>query len=170
MIRNQMLIQKIIQALEHILRPGHADATYAKRYGLRDHRGGGRASARETVARVAAAAVARQWLGLIYGIEVTGWVQSIGDVVAENTTGRLKRALIEQTPVRCPDDAAAQRMIKLIESTRSQGDTIGGRVNAQATGVPSGWGSPVFDKLEADLAKACLSLPACKGLKSAADF
>ena len=124
---------------------------------------------RETVARVAAAAVARQWLGLICGIEVTGWVQSIDDVVAENTTGRLKRALIEQTPVRCPDDAAAQRMIKLIESTRSQGDTIGGRVNAQATGVPSGWGSPVLTN-SADEAKACLSLPACKGFEIGSGF
>jgi chorismate synthase len=158
------------EAVRDVFRPGHADFTYEARFGRRDHRGGGRASARETVARVAAAGIARQWLAARHGVEVVGWVDSVASLEARVDPARVTRVLVEATPVRCPDPTVAAQMIELIEEVRHAGDTVGGVVGAVARGVPAGWGDPVFDKLEADLAKACLSLPACKGFEVGSGF
>jgi chorismate synthase len=141
-------------------RPGHADYTFDAKYGFRDYRGGGRSSARETVCRVAAGAVAKKLLGL-HGIRVIGYVKQVGDIeatVADPTAVTLDQ--VEATPVRCPDPDAAGRMIALIDEVRKDRDSIGGVSELVAVGVPPGLGEPVFDKLKADLAKAMLSLPA----------
>jgi chorismate synthase len=146
-------------------RPGHADYTFDAKYGFRDYRGGGRSSARETVCRVAAGAVAKKLLAR-EGIRVIGYVTRIGGVTADSpdpTTVSL--AQVESTPVRCPDPTAAARMIELIESVRKDRDSIGGICEVVATGVPPGLGEPVFDKLKADLGKALLSLPAVLGFE-----
>jgi chorismate synthase len=151
-------------------RPGHADFTFDAKYGFRDYRGGGRSSARETVCRVAAGAIAKKLLGL-HGIRILGYVKQIGDVVADvaDPSG-LTLAQIEANPVRCPDAAAAQRMIALIEEVRKDQDSIGGICELFAVGVPAGLGEPVFDKLKADLAKALLSLPAVTAFEYGAGF
>ena len=141
-------------------RPGHADYTFDAKFGIRDYRGGGRSSARETVCRVAAGAVAKKLLAL-QGVRVLGYVKRIGDVAADipdPTAVTLEQ--VEANPVRCPDAAAAGRMIALIEEVRKDRDSIGGVCELVAVGVPAGWGEPVFDKLKADLAKGLLSLPA----------
>src|SRR3954471_9041738 len=141
-------------------RPGHADFTFDAKFGRRDYRGGGRSSARETVCRVAAGAVAKKLLAT-QGVRVLGYVKQVGNVVADvpdPTAVTLEQ--VEATPVRCPDPAAAERMIALIEEVRKDRDSIGGISELVAVGVPPGLGEPVFDKLKADLAKALLSLPA----------
>jgi chorismate synthase len=141
-------------------RPGHADYTFDAKYGFRDYRGGGRSSARETVCRVAAGAIAKKLLA-DQGVRILGYVKQIGSVhaaIADPAQVTLEE--VEATPVRCPDPAAAQEMIALIEAVRKEQDSIGGVCELAATGVPPGWGEPVFDKLKADLAKALLSLPA----------
>ena len=167
---NEDARSKSYDSVKDLFRPGHADYTYEARYGLRDHRGGGRASARETAARVAAAAIARQWLAEVHGVEVVAWVASVAHIEADVASDTVIRAAVETSPTRCPDPAAAAAMDTLIRETRRQGDTVGGTVAAVARGVPAGWGDPVFDKLEADLAKACLSLPACKGFEVGSGF
>lgn len=148
-------------------RPGHADYTYNARYGIRDHRGGGRASARETVGRVAAGAVARKLLSL-QGIDVVGLVIELGGIQASVSGSedifRLKE-VAESNPVRCPDPAAAEKMIQLLDKVRQEGDSSGGIVQIIATGVPAGLGDPVFDKLDADLAKALMSVGAVKAVE-----
>ena len=156
--------------VQHLYRPGHGDLTYQARYGVRDWRGGGRASARETVARVAAGAVARQWLAQKYGIEVLGWVEQVGSLSAQIDPETVSLEQVEHSSVRCPNLQKAVEMETLIKKVKKQGDTLGGVVGAVARGVPLGWGDPVFDKLEADLAKACLSLPACKGFEIGSGF
>lgn len=156
--------------VKDLFRPGHADFTYQARYGRRDYRGGGRASARETAARVAAAGIARQLLAQRYGVEVVGWVDRVTDTRARVDPDAVTRAQVDATPVRCPDPAAAATMHALIDAARRDGDTVGGVVGCVARGVPAGWGDPVFDKLDADLAKACLSLPACKGFEIGSGF
>ena len=141
-------------------RPGHADYTFDAKFGFRDYRGGGRSSARETVCRVAAGAIAKKLLAR-EGVSVLGYVKQVGDVVADvpdPTAVTLEQ--VEATPVRCPDPAVAERMMALIEDVRKDRDSIGGVSELVAVGVPAGWGEPVFDKLKADLAKALLSLPA----------
>jgi chorismate synthase len=151
-------------------RPGHADFTFDAKYGRRDHRGGGRSSARETVCRVAAGAVAKKLLAR-EGVSVLGYVKQVGDVIADiadPTIPTLEQ--VEATPVRCPDAAAAARMISLIEEVRKNQDSIGGVCELRATGVPAGLGEPVFDKLKADLAKALLSLPAVTAFEYGAGF
>jgi chorismate synthase len=151
-------------------RPGHADYAFDAKYGLRDYRGGGRSSARETICRVAAAAIAKKLLAR-QGIRVLGYVTQIGDVraaVADPTAITLEQ--VEANPVRCPDSAAAQRMEELIEMVRKDRDSIGGVCELIAVGVPPGWGEPVFDKLKADLAKALLSLPAVTAFEYGAGF
>ncbi len=155
--------------LRDTYRPSHADYTYDARFGLRDHRGGGRASARETVGRVAAGAVARQVL-LAQGIEVVAWVAEvagIGSTVDDTTVGRQD---VDANDVRCPDVAAAPAIDAAIRAARAEGDTLGGIVRCTCRGVPPGLGSPVFDKLEADLAKAMLSIPAAKGFESGSGY
>lgn len=152
-------------------RPSHADYTYQAKYGRRDWRGGGRASARETVCRVAAGGFARQILAHLCGIEIVAWVQQVGAVAAGPVDlSSVRREDVDQNDVRCPDLAAAAEMDALIRAVRRDKDTIGGTVRCIARNVPAGLGDPVFDKLEADLAKACMSLPAAKGFASGAGF
>jgi chorismate synthase len=151
-------------------RPGHADFTFDARYGFRDYRGGGRASAREGICRVAAGAIAKKLLGQ-HGIRILGFVRQIGSIcadVADPTQLTLEQ--VEATPVRCPDPVAAAKMIQLIEQVRKEQDSIGGISELVATGVPPGLGEPVFDKLKADLAKALLSLPAVMAFEYGAGF
>lgn len=151
-------------------RPSHADFAYDEKYGIRAWAGGGRSSARETVGRVAAGALAKIVLKARWGVEILAWVERVKDVEAQIDPLNVTLEQIEATPVRCPDPQVAERMIELIERTRKEGDSVGGVVGAVARNVPSGWGEPVFDKLEADLAKAILSLPACKGFESGSGF
>ncbi len=150
-------------------RPSHADFTYDVKYGHRDYRGGGRSSARETAARVAAGALAKSWLAE-QGIRIHAWVSQVGEVKLEQPWETLDMSLIETNPVRCPHPETAARMEALIREVRKAGDTIGGVVSAVATGVPAGWGEPVFDKLHAELGKAILSINACKGFEYGSGF
>lgn len=151
-------------------RPGHADFTFDAKYGFRDYRGGGRSSARETVCRVAAGAIAKKLLARS-GVSIVGYVKQVGDVVADvSHPHAITLDRVEATPVRCPDLAAAERMIDLIDAVRKDQDSIGGICELVATGVPAGWGEPVFDKLKADLAKALMSLPAVLGFEYGAGF
>jgi chorismate synthase len=151
-------------------RPGHADYTFDAKYGFRDYRGGGRSSARETLCRVAAAAIAKKLLAK-QGMNVIGYVKQIGPVVADvPQPTQVTSDQVEASQVRCPDPAAAQRMIALIEQVRKEQDSIGGVCELIATGVPPGLGEPVFDKLKADLAKALLSLPAVTAFEYGAGF
>lgn len=151
-------------------RPSHADFTYDKKYGIRAVSGGGRASARETIGRVAAGAIAQRILRDWFGVEIVAWVSSVKDIQAEIDPLSVNRDQVEETIVRCPDIATAQRMIDLIDQTRMAGDSVGGTIECVAKGVPAGWGEPIFDKLEADLGKALLSLPACKGFEVGSGF
>src|SRR6266478_5242471 len=151
-------------------RPGHADFTFDAKYGFRDYRGGGRSSARETLGRVAAGAVAKKLLSL-QGIRVLGYVKQIGSVIADvPDPTQVTLDQVEGNPVRCPDTATAGRMIALIEEVRKAQDSIGGICELVAVGVPPGLGEPVFDKLKADLAKALLSLPAVLAFEYGAGF
>jgi chorismate synthase len=156
--------------LKDLYRPSHADFTYQAKYGHRDHRGGGRSSARETVGRVAAAAVARKLLAVGAGIDVVGWVSSVADIEADVDGESVTEADVEAHPTRCPDAAAAEAMAAAIEQARRDGDSLGGVVTVVARGVPAGLGEPVFDRLEADLAKGMLSLPAAKGFEVGSGF
>jgi chorismate synthase len=151
-------------------RPGHADFTFDAKYGLRDYRGGGRSSARETLCRVAAGAVAKKLLAQ-HGMAVLGWVKQVGNVIADiPDPTKITLEQVEANPVRCPDPAAAERMTALIEEVRKDRDSIGGVCELVATGVPAGLGEPVFDKLKADLAKALLSLPAVTAFEYGTGF
>ena len=156
--------------LRDVYRPSHADFTYDAKYGFRDHRGGGRASARETVGRVAGGAVARRLLDVLAGVEVLGWVSQVHEIDAAVAPEVVCREAVEATPTRCPDPAAAARMIDAIEAARRAGDSLGGVVTCVARGVPPGLGEPVFHKLEADLAAGLLSLPAAKGFEIGSGF
>ena len=158
-------------------RPGHADFTFDEKYGFRDYRGGGRSSARETVARVAAGAVAKKLIAQAFGGQVIGYVKQVGDVVANvpdpaSVTLEQVETLPDGEPniVRCPDAAAVPRMVALIEAVRKDQDSIGGVSEIVASGVPAGLGEPVFDKLKADLGKALFSLPAVLGVEYGIGF
>jgi len=151
-------------------RPSHADYTYFAKFGIRAWPGGGRTSARETIGRVAAGAIAKKILRERFGVEVLAYVKQVQKIVAEVNPETVKAKQIESNIARCPDTAAAGKMIRLIEKTRSAGDSVGGIVECVARGVPPGWGEPVFDRLEADLAKAMLSLPASKGFDVGSGF
>tara|TARA_B100000809_G_scaffold140373_1_gene137934 strand:+ start:159 stop:1244 length:1086 start_codon:yes stop_codon:yes gene_type:complete len=151
-------------------RPSHADYSYMAKYGLRNWKGGGRASARETIGRVAAAAVAKKVLAQQFGVEVVGYVKQVSTLHAVVDPDTVTLAEVESNIVRCPDQDMAVRMIERIDEARKDGDTLGGVVEAVARGVPPGLGEPVFDKLEADLGKAVLSLPACKGFEVGSGF
>jgi chorismate synthase len=152
-------------------RPSHADFTYAAKYGIRNWKGGGRASARETIGRVAAGAVAKKILSIFYrDFEVVAYVAQIHDVIADINRSVVKMKDVERNAVRCPDAAAAKKMVSLIEQIRNEGDSVGGVVECVIRGVPAGLGEPVFDKLEADLAKAMMSLPATKGFEIGSGF
>ncbi len=170
LVRNKDADPSAYAPTKDLYRPSHADYTTDAKYGIRNWQGGGRASARETVARVAAGAIARQVLGHLRGVEIVAWVDQVGDIVADCDAAGVTLDAVDANPVRCPDPAMAARMEALIRAVRKDGDTIGGVVRAVARGVPAGLGDPVFDKLEADLGKAMLSLPAAKGFASGTGF
>lgn len=151
-------------------RPSHADFTYFAKYGFRNWQGGGRASARETVGRVAAGAIAKKILRERFDVEILAYVKQVQRLTAYVNPEKVKLKDVESNIIRCPDQTAAKRMIHLIERMRREGDTVGGIVEGIARGVPAGWGEPVFDKLEADLAKAMLSLPASKAFEIGSGF
>ncbi len=155
--------------IEHAFRPSHADYTYTAKYGLRDYRGGGRSSARETVARVAAGALAAKLLQK-YGISISAYVSQVGSIKLRKHYSKLNLNLIDSNKVRCPDGKTAGRMIGLIEDARNTLDTIGGVVSCVIQGVPAGLGEPVFDKLHAELGKAMLSINAVKGFEYGSGF
>src|SRR5580698_9998436 len=151
-------------------RPSHADYTYQAKFGIRNWQGGGRTSARETVGRVAAGAVARKILRAQFGVNILAYVTKVQRIAAQIDREAVTFKQIERTIVRCPDEGAARKMIRLIEKMRRAGDSVGGIIECVARGVPPGWGEPVFDRLEADLAKAMLSLPASKGFEIGSGF
>ncbi|MDW8223702.1 MAG: chorismate synthase [Gemmatales bacterium] len=170
LFRNQDTRSQDYSEIRDKYRPGHADYTYDAKYGFRDYRGGGRSSARETLCRVAAGAIAKKILGQI-GIRIVGYVKQIGDIIASiPDPAKVSLQQVEANVVRCPDPEAAARMIALIEQVRKEQDSIGGICEVVATGVPAGLGEPVFDKLKADLAHAFLSLPAVTGFEYGAGF
>src|SRR5262245_27338007 len=170
LVRNEDMRATDYEEMRTKFRPSHADFTYQAKYGIRAWQGGGRASARETVGRVAAGAVARKLLATAAGVEIVAWVKRVAAVEAQVDPAAVTRADVESNIVRCPDGAVAKEMIDLIEAARKDGDSLGGVVEAVARKVPAGLGEPVFDKLEADLARAMLSLPACKGFESGSGF
>ena len=164
-------------AIRDKYRPGHADYSFDARYGFRDYRGGGRSSARETAARVAAGAVARKLIAAAFGGRVVGYVRQVGEVAAPVADpAALTLEQVERLPdgkpniVRCPDPARAAEMIALIDQARNEGNSVGGVAEFAATGVPAGLGEPVFDKLKADLAKGLFSLPAVLGVEYGVGF
>jgi chorismate synthase len=177
LIRNQDQRSKDYGNIKTLYRPGHADYSFDAKYGFRDYRGGGRSSARETTARVAAGAVAKKLLAEEFGGRVIGYVTQVGSIKAEIPDPAAvtldhveKRRDGEPNIVRCPDFVAADQMIALIEECRKQGDSIGGAAEIVAVNVPAGLGEPVFDKLKADLAKALFSLPAVLGVEYGIGF
>ncbi|KOS04993.1 chorismate synthase [Flavobacterium akiainvivens] len=148
-------------------RPSHADYTYDKKYGFRDYRGGGRSSARETISRVVAGAIAKQ---ILPGITINAFVSSVGDIFIDKPYQALDFSLIESNDVRCPDSTTAEKMEAYIKEIRKQGDTVGGTVTCVIKGVPVGLGEPAFDKLHAELGKAMLSINAVKGFEYGSGF
>ena len=169
-VTNEDAKSKDYEPLKNIYRPSHADYTYDAKYGIRNWKGGGRASARETIGRVAAGAIAKKILKMKYDLEIIGYVKSIKDITAKVNTDTVTLNDVEKNIVRCPDNKTATTMINKIKEVRKQGDSLGGTVELVCRNVPVGLGSPVFDKLEADLAKALLSLPACKGFEVGSGF
>jgi chorismate synthase len=169
-VRNEDQRPEAYSEMATKFRPSHADYTYQVKYGIRAWPGGGRTSARETIGRVAAGAIAKKLLRERYGVEVLAFVKQVQKISAEIDPEKVKFADIESNIVRCPDPAVAEKMIRLIEKMRRAGDTVGGIVEGVARGVPAGWGEPVFDRLEADLAKAMLSLPASKAFEIGSGF
>lgn len=165
MVRNVDAVSKSYEDIKDTYRPGHADFTYDAKYGFRDYRGGGRSSNRETVGRVAAGAIAKKILNR-EGISTRGFVRQVGDIVAEN----IDLDEIENNIVRCPDARIARQMIELIEKVRKEGDSIGGTVEVVSTGLPAGLGSPVFNKMDADLASALMSLGGIRGFEVGLGF
>ena len=157
--------------METVPRPSHADFTYAEKYGLRARSGGGRASARETAARVAAGAVAEKMLAAFHPVQIVAWVESIGAIQSQRPDlAKIGRPEVDATLVRCPDPEAAARMAAAIEAARDAGDSLGGVVACACRGVPPGWGEPVFDKLTAALAGAMMSIPATRGFEVGEGF
>src|SRR5438270_4027985 len=171
LVRNKDARPQDYAAIKEKFRPSHADFTYEAKYGIRNWQGGGRASARETVGRVAGAAVAKQvFKKLLPKLEVVGFVQQVHKLVAEVDPNTVKFSEIEGNIVRWPSSKDAARVIRLIERVRNEGDSLGGVVACVVRGMPVGLGEPVFDKLEADLAKAVMSLPASKGFEIGSGF
>lgn len=169
LVRNEDARSSAYEDMRDLYRPSHADFSYDAKYGTRDWRGGGRASARETIGRVAAAAIARAWLAG-QGVEVLAWVEQVGAIRAVVDAETVHAADVEAHPTRCPDPQAQALMQAEIEAVRRERDTIGGVVACIARGVPAGLGEPVFDKLSADLAKAVMSLPASRGFEMGRGF
>ncbi|KAF6001675.1 hypothetical protein F1559_001243 [Cyanidiococcus yangmingshanensis] len=171
LVRNRDQRSQDYEAMKVSYRPSHADATYDAKYGIRAVAGGGRSSARETIGRVAAGAIAKKILETYAGTEILAYVKRVKDIEAMDINPDLVSLdQVESSIVRCPDAAAAERMINLIDDIRRTGDSVGGVVECVARNVPAGLGSPVFDKLEADIAKALMSLPASKGFEIGSGF
>ena len=168
-IRNQNQHSADYEHLRNVFRPSHADYTYEMKYGIRDYRGGGRSSARETAARVVAGAIAKQFLRA-KGIEIIAYTSQIGEIALEQDFVLTDTALIEQNPVRCPDKDKARQMIELIENVQREGDSIGGTITCVMKGVPVGLGEPIFGKLQAMLAYAMFSINAVKGFEYGSGF
>jgi chorismate synthase len=156
--------------LKKVFRPSHADYTYLEKYGIRDYRGSGRASARETLARVAAGSIARKFLHEKLNIEILSYVEQVGNIRADIDATKVTLAAVEANIIRCPDAKAASQMIELVENVRDSGDSIGGVIKCIIKNVPGGLGEPVFDKLHADLGKAMLSINAVKGFEIGSGF
>jgi len=170
LVRNTDARPGAYDEMKEKFRPSHADFTYQQKFGFRDHRGGGRSSARETIGRVAAGAVAKKILALGGGVEIRAFVTAVQAIRAPELDHFPTLAEVEASPVRCPHPASAAAMAELIKQVRSEGDSVGGIMQCRIRGVPAGLGEPVFDRLEADLAKAMLSLPATKGFEIGSGF
>jgi chorismate synthase len=169
-VKNEDARPEAYTEMETKFRPSHADYTYFAKFGIRAWPGGGRTSARETIGRVAAGAIARKILRERFGVEVLSYVKQVQRLIAYVDPDKVRFKDIESNIVRCPDKAMAAKMIRLIEKIRKAGDSLGGIIEGVARGVPPGWGEPVFDRLEADLAKAMLSLPATKAFEIGSGF
>jgi chorismate synthase len=169
-VRNEDARPEAYSEMETKFRPSHADYTYLAKFGIRNWQGGGRSSARETIGRVAAGAVAKKLLRTRYGVEILAYVKQVQKLRAEIDPEKVQFKDVESNIVRCPEKKIAEQMIELIEMTRKAGNSVGGIVEGVARGVPPGWGEPVFDRLEADLGKAMLSLPASKGFDIGSGF
>ncbi len=169
LIRNQDARGKDYEEIARAYRPSHADYTYDAKFGIRAVAGGGRASARETAARVAAGAVAQPLLAR-RGVTIVAWVDEVHGIASSVDEATVTRAAVDATEVRCPDPQIAAQMIERIERARKDGDSVGGCVRVVARGVPPGWGEPVFDKLDAEVAKAMMSIPAVKGVEIGSGF
>ncbi len=168
-MRNENQQSSDYDNLKEVFRPSHADFTYQQKYGLRDHRGGGRSSARETIARIVAGAVAKLWLRQ-YQIDITAFTSQVGEIALENDYKKYDLSRTEENMVRCPDPEVAEKMIKLINEVRYQGDTIGGIITCVIQGTPVGLGEPVFGKLHAALGSAMLGINAVKGFEYGMGF
>ncbi len=168
-IRNADQRSKDYAHLANAYRPSHADYTYDVKYGFRDYRGGGRSSARETAARVAAGSIAKQLLQLA-GVEVYAYVQSVGEIALQKDYDQLDLTKVDDSIIRCPDPETAEKMIALVSEVKKQGDTIGGVIRCVIKNYPAGMGDPVFDKLHADLGKAMLSINAAKAFETGSGF
>lgn len=169
LVRNENQHSNDYDNLRNLFRPSHADFTYFKKYGLRDHRGGGRTSARETIARVVGGAFAKLALRRL-GISITAYTSQVGRIALPGTYADLDLSLVESNPVRCPDEKVAEEMAKLIAEVKAEGDTIGGIISCVVKGCPPGLGEPVFGKLHARLGAAMLSINAVKGFEYGAGF
>lgn len=169
MVNNKNQAGKDYSHLEHAFRPSHADYTYTAKYGLRDHRGGGRSSARETLARVAAGAIANKYLKQ-QGIQIASYVSTVGAISLTESYKQLDLSQIDSNKIRCPQPQVAEEMIRLVEETRKNRDTVGGIITGVIKGVPVGLGEPAFDKLHAELGKAMLSINAVKGFEYGSGF
>ncbi len=169
-IENKDAKSEDYEHLENTYRPSHADYTYDKKYGLRDIRGGGRASARETASRVVGGAIAKQLLYRTHKIEISAYVERVQDISVPFSPAFFGRKIIDSNIVRCPSSDIADRMIQRIQEARDDGDTLGGAIVVLTKNVPAGWGEPVFDKLNADLAKALMSIPSVKGIEVGSGF
>jgi chorismate synthase len=167
LIENTDAKSRDYENIKRQFRPGHADFTYWKKYGLRDYRGGGRSSARETTMRVAAGAIARKWLQLNHGVEIQGWLAQLGPI---RTDENMIWETIEDNPFFCPDPEKVPELESFMDALRKSGDSVGARVNAVARKVPAGLGAPVYGKLDADLASAMMSINAAKGVEIGAGF
>lgn len=169
MVRNENQHSKDYGNVAETFRPGHADYTWQTKYGIRDYRGGGRTSARETLARVAGGAIAKQLLRTV-GVSVQAYTSQVADIQLEQNYRHYDLNLTESNDVRCPDPEVAERMSRRIAESRKQGDTLGGVITCVIKGVPAGWGEPLYDRLSARLAYAMLSINACKGFEYGSGF
>lgn len=170
LVRNKDARPSAYEDMRDVFRPSHADFTTEAKYGIRNWQGGGRASARETIGRVAAGAIARKLLREVAGVEVLAWVATVADIEANIDPESVSLESVESNLVRCPDPDAAEQMVQRIDAVRERGDSLGGVVGCIAKNVPAGLGEPVFEKLEAELARGMMSLPASKGFEIGSGF